>query len=212
MKHAIICLLTLVVGCAAPVKSLFPPAPGQPVRPVYVVNHGWHTGLVVERAAFDHADWARDFAGADSVEFGWGDAAYYPAERPGLWLATKALFWPTPSVLHVVGVSGPVTNSFPHQEIVRVDLSEAGLERLRAHIEKTFALDKTGKAQVVGPGLYGDGKFYRARGKFYFPKMCNRWVATGLRAAGCPISPLRSITAGHVMSQTRTFGKVIQSK
>jgi hypothetical protein len=115
-------------------------------------------------------------------------------------------------VLHVVGVTAPLTNSFPQQEIVRIELSEPGFERLRAHIEKTFARDDAGKTLVVGPGQYGDSRFYRARGKFYFPKMCNRWVATGLCAAGCPISPLRTVTAGQVMGQTRKFGQQIQSK
>jgi uncharacterized protein (TIGR02117 family) len=212
MNYASVCLLMLAVGCATPVESLFPPPAGEPTRTVYVVNHRWHTGVVVERAAFVGAGWAEDFASAEFLEFGWGDAAFYPAERPGLWLAAKAVLWPTPSVLHVAGVTGPLTNSFPHQEIVRVELSEPGFERLRGHIENTFARDKAGKAQVVGPGLYGDSKFYRARGKFYFPKMCNRWTATGLRAAGCPISPLRSVTAGNVIRQVRTFGEPIQRR
>lgn len=182
------------------------------MRVVHVVNHGWHSGLVVERAALDGAAVAAEFPHADHLEFGWGDAGYYPAERFGVWLALRALFWPTPTVLHVAGFSGEVTNTFPYFQIVRVELSEPGFARLRAHIETSFACDSAGRLQPVGPGWYGDSRFYRARGKFFFPKMCNYWAAAGLRAAGCPVNPWCTITAGQLTAQTRRFGTVIQSR
>jgi hypothetical protein len=40
---------------------------------------------------------------------------------------------------------------------------------------------------------------------------CHGGYATALRAAGCPISPLRSLTADHLMAQTRKLGQPIQS-
>lgn len=210
-----ICLLVAaahgLTGCAAPVRSLFPPPAGQPTRTVYVVSHGWHTGLVMERADLTDADWARAFPMAEALEVGWGDAAFYPADRPGLWMTIKAALWPTPSVLHVVGFNGPLTNRFPHQEIIRIKLSEPGFDRLRRHVETSFARDAAGQLQPAGPGLSDDSRFYQARDKFFFPRMCNRWVARGLRAAGCPIQPWRVITAGHVMKPARRFGQLIQA-
>jgi hypothetical protein len=79
-------------------------------------------------------------------------------------------------------------------------------------LEKSFRRDHRGSLVPAGPGLYGEGRFYQAEGKFYFPKMCNWWTASGLRAAGCPVVPICTVTAGGAMSQTRRFGEVIQRK
>lgn len=199
-------------GCASPVRGLHPPAPGAPATTVYVLNRGWHTGLALPRADLHETNMpvVRDFPGADYLEFGWGDAAFYTEDSPSICTTLKAVFWPTPSVLHVAGARGALRDGLPAGEIVAVQLSEPGFERLRAFVADTFRRDQNGNIVPAGPGLYGEGRFYQANGKFYFPKMCNRWTASGLRAAGCPIAPGCSATAGRVMSQARTFGEVIR--
>ncbi len=204
---ALMAAVALTAGCAAPTKSLFPPAAGEPVHTVHVVNHGGHTGLVIARADLP-ADWPalEDFLRARFLEFGWGDAGYYPAERPGLWVAAKAVCWPTPSVLHVAAIPDDIREEFPDNDIVAVELSEAGFERLRDRLRHTFHLAE-GRPVAAARGLYGNGKFYRARGKFYFPRTCNYWSASALRAAGCPVTPARACTAGGVMAQVKKIGR-----
>lgn len=205
-------VLTLTGGCAGGVKTLYPPASGQPTKTIHVVSHGWHTGVVVQRADFTNAGWGvlADFPGADYLEFGWGDEDYYTAERGTVGLALKALFWPTPSVMHVTAVRGGLPAAFPASEIIQMDLSPDGFARMAGFIEGQFLLDETSRVIPFGPGLYGGGKFYRAKGWFHGLNTCNQWVARALRSAGCPITPIYAVTAGNVMFQTRKFGVLLQ--
>jgi len=211
-KAAFIMIVVLLVmdGCVRPIKGLYPPATGAPRKTIFVVSHGWHTGLVLRKADLNDAEWPvlQDFQNAELLEFGWGDAGYYPAQRGTIWLAIKAACWPTPSVMHVVGIDRQVTNAFPGSQVVQVHLSEAGFERLSELIRREFRLNSDGHAMPAGKGLYGDGRFYRGASKFYFPRMCNFWTASALRAAGCPIRPLTSVSSGQVIAKTKKFGQL----
>lgn len=206
---ALACVL-LFAGCAAPAASMS----GEPkTKVVHIVDHGWHTGIALARADLPEGFPAlADFAAAEQLEFGWGDAEYYPAQDPSVWLGTKALLWPTPSVLHVAAIRGDVAASFPASTIIRIELSADGLQRLSEFIRTEFQLDPQGRPVAVARGLYGDGRFYRARGKFYFPRTCNWWIAEALAAAGIPIEPVTAVTAGALLAQAARHGQVVQQR
>ncbi|MGZ8436524.1 MAG: DUF2459 domain-containing protein [Candidatus Binatia bacterium] len=206
-----ILLAFLAAGCATRVELVNATVAEAAPKFVYVVSHGWHTGIVIARADLPE-NWPglEDFARADYLEFGWGDAEFYPAKEGTLWLAIKALFWPTPSVLHVAGITGNVTAFFPASRMVRINLLESGFVRLLRFIRDTYWLGNEGRAIPVAAGLYGDGNFYQARGKFYFPKTCNYWTVVALREAGFPVIPLLAVTAGGVLSQVERHGELVQ--
>jgi len=63
-------------------------------------------------------------------------------------------------------------------------------------------------AAPLGPGLYGDSRFYPARETFNLFRTCNVWTARGLRGAGLPVED--SITKDGLMSQAREIGRVVQ--
>jgi uncharacterized protein (TIGR02117 family) len=207
----VILLVLLLAGCAARADPLNSSALEAPPKAIYVVSHGWHTGIVIARADLPD-DWPglQDFARSDYLEFGWGDAEFYPAEEGTVWLALKALLWPTPSVLHVAGISGSVTTFFPKSRLVRIRLTESGFVRMLRFIRDMYWLSADGRAIPVAAGLYGEGKFYQARGKFYFPKTCNYWTLSALREAGLPVIPLFAVTGGGVLSQVERHGELIQ--
>ena len=68
-------------------RSLWPPSPGAPTTEVFIVSHGYHAGIVVDRAAMAEAaerngDAAltavtQRFADYRWLEIGWGDAGFY---------------------------------------------------------------------------------------------------------------------------------------
>ncbi len=200
-------------ACTGPVKELDPPAANEPTLSVYLVSHGWHTGIVFRRADIPRAIWpeADDFPGAEYLEVGWGDRDYYQAREPGPWLTLKAALWPTPSVLHIVGFSDSVENFFPASDIIRVDLPARGFERLSGYLHDSYARDAAGQTLRLGPSLYGDGRFYLSREKFHLFNTCNVWTARGLRAAGLPVTPFLSITTEQVLSQVQKFGTRLQT-
>ncbi|MDA1274704.1 MAG: DUF2459 domain-containing protein [Verrucomicrobia bacterium] len=211
----LICVLLPIIatGCLRPVTGVFPPGKGQAQHRVYVVDHGWHTGLVVSTKDLtaDASPASRELASTPLVEMGWGDEGFYRAQSITLGLVTRAVFWPTPTVLHVVGVDREVEEYFPASGITAVDLSDEGLRRLCAFLSSSYDRDGANRPMDLGPGIYGDSRFFRATGKYYFPNTCNKWTARALRSAGCPISPFYAVRAGNVFRQTARFGVVMRN-
>ena len=190
-----------------PVQGLYPPGEGDAVRSVWVVNHGWHTGIVVRRQDVPGDRWPqlRDFTEFQFVEVGWGDRDFYMAPAGTSGMALKAALWPGSSVLHVAGLSGSAERLLRTLDAVEIRLSSRGIETLAAFIEAAYATDAAGAMIPLGPGQHAGSRFYLARERYHALKTCNVWTARALRAGGCPITALYALTAGNVMYQAAAF-------
>lgn len=195
--------------------SLYPDRSDRAVD-IYVVSHGYHSGLAIRRDALARASSrggggqragvlgtiVHRFAAYPWVEVGWGEARVYrqvPAvEDLTVSLVLSALFRPgNGSVLHVVGLTGTPPEMFPNADIERVALSQEGFENLVVRLAETFSLKEDGFPSELGPGLYGPSLFFRANGQFHIFNVCNHWTARLLSAAGVPTSPvLATLPAG----------------
>jgi uncharacterized protein (TIGR02117 family) len=198
-------------ACAAPPPNPVEPRGAKPGIAVYLVAHDKHSGIAVRRADIPTGLWPeiRDFPRAEYLEVGWGDRDYYYGRNQGLWDALRAAFGSNnPSVLHVAGVRGPLAESFPASEIIEVRVTRDGFDRLVRYIHDEYDRAGASVAAPLGPGLYGDSRFYSARQTFNLSRTCNGWTARGLRDAGLPIED--SITMEGVMSQARAIGTVAQ--
>jgi uncharacterized protein (TIGR02117 family) len=186
--------------------SVWPPRPDEPGAEIFVVSHGYHSGIAIATAALAAAAQrsgdtalgltAERFGGYPFIEFGWGEQNFY-ASTPKvadlqIGLAVRALFRPdNKSVVHVVGLPDTPRKVFASADIVRVSLSEAGFARMLSALNATFALsDDPAQLQVLGRGLYGPSLFFRANGAFHMFSVCNHWVADMLSAAGLPVTPV----------------------
>ncbi|WP_455203735.1 DUF2459 domain-containing protein [Kaarinaea lacus] len=209
----LIAIVSLCSACASPIKSLYPPNTDETPKSVYLVSHGWHTGIVVKFADIPLHAWpeARDFADAEYLEIGWGDADFYQTPEITLWNKLKAGLWPTPAVLHIVAFDTPVQHIFPQSEIIEIKLSANGYKALCNSIHESYAKDNMGQSITLTTSLYGHGKFYSSKDKYHIFKTCNVWTATALRAAGFPIRPYATITTESLMSKARKNGIVIQN-
>jgi len=201
-------------ACAAPVKDLFPPGDNAVTKPIYLVSHGWHAGIVLRRADIPADLWPEnvDFPYAEFLEIGWGDKQYYQTPDAHLGTTLRAALWPTSSVLHIVGFNGAVTAYYSSSEIIEIKLGEPGFELLSRYIAASFARDESGQALPLGRGLYGNSRFYLSRESYHLFNTCNVWTARALRAASVPITPSFSITVEQLMAQAQTFGEVVRSK
>jgi uncharacterized protein (TIGR02117 family) len=194
-------------------RSLWPPVPGAPTTEIFIVSHGYHAGIVVSRRSLAAEASRRGlnalgtvatrFAGFDRLELGWGDERFYrevpTVESLTVALAIRALLRPgNPSVLHVVGVDRDPSAAFPNSDLVRLELGQAGFERLADKLDASFARDPDGVVpEPLGPGLYGTSLFFRANGAFHLFNVCNHWIAGLLDAAGVPTAPvLATLPAG----------------
>ena len=144
-----------------------------------------------------------DFPGAEYLEVGWGDRAFYQAPRGTLWLGLKAVFWATDSVLHVAAFNVPPAVYFAGREVAEIELSPRGFRALVAFIADAHARTGEGRAIGLGPGKYGPSRFYLGR-EPYMLTTCNVWTARALRAGGFPITPFWAITAANIMVQVES--------
>jgi len=186
--------------------ALWPPAADVPSAEIHVVSHGYHSGIVLERAAMTEAAErgghaaliavAQRFANYRWLEIGWGDEGFYrtvpDAASLTFRLAIRALFWPgNASIVHVVGLNSHPSDAFPTSDIIRIPLSSAGFARMLDVLEAGFDRGPGAAAlEPLGPGLYGPSLFYRSVDAFHVFNVCNHWVARLLSAAGLPTAPV----------------------
>jgi uncharacterized protein (TIGR02117 family) len=201
-------LLVLVLGLTGVGwgdRSLYPARRADDAVKVLLVSNGFHSGLILPRAAladaagrsgrsalisvssrFQHFDW---------VEVGWGDDAFYRA-TPTLdsfdWkLGLRAVLgFGGGSVIHVFGVLGDLRETYGNIDLVALSLSPEGFGRLLDRLDGSFVRDVNGFPVDLGRGLSAASLFYGAHGTFFFGQMCNHWTAGLLAAAGVPISAL----------------------
>ena len=185
---------------------LWPPRAGAAVAEIYVVSHGYHSGIIVRRAATEELASrqgnaallavTRRFPSYQWIEIGWGDEGFYRSVPDvaslSFALAVRALFLPgNRSVVHVVGLNLHPRDAFPKSEMVHINLTAEGfsrmLERLDASIART---GEGGGPEDLGVGLYGPSKFFRSVDTFSIFNVCNHWVARLLNAAGLPTTPV----------------------
>src|SRR5262245_29683781 len=94
--------------------------PCEPTRTLYIVSHGWHSGIVVERADLEKR-MPRFVAGTEKyLEIGWGEERFYQARETSLGMALRAVLWPNPSVLQVVPFGDEPRRYFPRSEVSEV--------------------------------------------------------------------------------------------
>jgi uncharacterized protein (TIGR02117 family) len=199
----------LVSCCAAAVEDVRRPAQGETGKRIFVVNHGWHSGIVIKKEDIPRGllPEAADFHGAESLEIGWGDWDYYQAADPGVASAIKAAFFSSRSVVHVGGLSGAVEDYFRGAEVFALTISEEGFLRLNQFVSDSFLRSESQPPEKPRHGLYPNSRFYPARGKFHLFRNCNTWVAEALHLAGLPIRPSYVITAGNLSDQVKRMRK-----
>lgn len=199
-------LAWLLAGCAgSPAKPALTDCPSP--RVVHVVSHGWHTGIVVGRADLVRLvpALAGDFGDSRYLEIGWGDGKYYPAEKGTVGLALRALLWPTPSVLQVVGFTAPPEEYFRQSRIAEIPVDDAGYRAVLTFAADSFQRSAQGGLIRVGRSQYGEGWFYGAKGNFHAFNTCNTWVAQAMGQAGYPVST-GTVTARGLYAQLPPTG------
>ena len=174
---------------------------------VFVTSNGWHSGIVVAKADLppDRLPETADFPEARFLEFGWGDADFYPAKQVTLGKTLRSALVPTPAILHVVGLRAEPARSFPNAEVVSLPADDENFGRLVDFIDTSFERSGAVRVAATGPGLYATSRFYPAKGSFHLFNTCNTWTARALAAAGFDVSPSGTYRAEALMQQVRAL-------
>ncbi len=208
MRRLILILLmtiSIAWGCVGVERHLYPPQARSACRTIYVINHGWHTGIALGTADIAPHLWPEmaDFPAAVFIEVGWGDERFYRAERVTAGMALRAVALPTAGVLHMVGLTVVPIAHYGEASVLAVHISERGLENMVRYIRGSYERDAKGRAIRLGSGLQENSAFYRATGTYVAWNTCNNWTARALRATGFPISAVYALTAGNLWRQVK---------
>ena len=179
---------------------------------IYVVSHGWHTGIVVSARKIQSnlPQLEERFGNTPYIEFGWGDNMFYPANEITTGLTLRALLWPTESVIHAVAIPEKVDLFFPDSQVEKLCLSSTNYSLLISFITNSFHKDEKGNIIQLKNGIYGNSQFYQGEGKFYFMNTCNTWTAKGLKSAGIDISPTFKLTANSIMDYIVKYNQALK--
>jgi uncharacterized protein (TIGR02117 family) len=206
-------VLAVTGGCASQTSSTWPPPGHAGLKDVWVIRHGWHTRVAVARAGVDRSVWpeSQDLGAVDYLEIGWGDRDFYPAPDPSIWDAIDPVVRRTPAALHVGGFDRPPAEFLPGTPIVRLRVSADGFTRLTRFIHEQYVL-QAGAPVRIRPGYYPRSWFYLAHGRYHVLRNSNTWTARALRAAGAPVIPWRTVTAGSVIAQAEALGERVDGE
>lgn len=203
-------LTLLLTACAAPPPAPLPSQAYLDAKTViFVTSNGWHSSIIVAKADLppDRLPETADFPEARFLEFGWGDAVYYPAKQVTLGKTLRAALVPTPAVVHVAGLRAEPARSFPKAEVVSLPIDDENFGRLVHFVDASFERSGAARAAATGPGLYATSRFYPAKGRFHLFNTCNTWTARALAAAGFDVSTSGTSRAEALMQQVRALVK-----
>lgn len=192
MHRLLLFLLALsLASCSlvqtAPPQTKHAPLSQLPQNKVHllVFSHGLHTGVALPRKLFRHQFTELGSNDADFLEFGWGDEGFYRSEKITFTLAARAIFHPTPGVMHVVAVSHPPHQFYQDSKLRAIPVHQKKAQEIATWIESNFTPGDHANLIDLGPGRYGQSRFYRSNDRYFFPRTCNSWTAKVLNKIGC---------------------------
>lgn len=199
------------IACNKPNRTLYPDDASLRTVPVFVVSHGWHTGIAFEEGYIrDRLPGNRRIPDGDYLMFEWGDGKYFPHNDPGFGLLLRAALLPTTSVLQVTGMHSRPDFSFPNSTVIQINFTPEGVRQLSEFISEQFRKGPEGYLIYSEEGLYPNSSFFEGKRLYFFPRTSNSWTARALRKTGYPIQPTVAFTAENVIKQAKKEGIVLQ--
>ena len=186
--------------------ELWPAAATERRIPVTLLDNGFHTDVVVPRAALmarpgPLADAVASLEPGPWVLIGWGDARFYVDQSPisdRLPDGARAFFRPgNPSVLMLRPETVTPEQAFAPEGRRRMVLTDAAFDGMTRRIEASLDLS-TGAPRVAATRPRDPVRFFASRETFSVMHLCNHWVGEVLNAAGLPIRPVQTILSSEI--------------
>lgn len=135
------------------------------------------------------------------ISFGWGDLEFY--KNTPQWddltpkTAIKALFFKTPSALHVEFLDVLP----PAEETISINVTPEQYKKLSVFILTSFETDENDNLRPI-PDLHYNRQdaFFHAEGSLNLFKTCNTWTNNALKDAGMPACLWTPFTEGILYS------------
>jgi uncharacterized protein (TIGR02117 family) len=190
----------------------------------YLIKQRWHTAIVFHTkdvSAIGGSASGGDttilpeikyFKGAEHIDIGWGDEAFYQNPDFDWELAYQALFYPTPSTLRVEGIFISLLGYFNISEIVvELKINNEQLTILLNYIAETVWRDTEGHNKILSTQYLNRVYFFKANGEYHLFNTCNTWIAIGLKKTGFDIEDDIILTE-QLFNEAAKFGDVIKAE
>ncbi|MHB8404689.1 MAG: DUF2459 domain-containing protein [Gammaproteobacteria bacterium] len=177
----------------------------KPTEPLWVLDSGWHTGLILARSELGRplAGLLQRLPHSQYFAFGWGNRKFYIAPHPTLGMDIAALF-PSHSVVLVDGCDVAPRACLTSQVRLRsVSVSTNGIKRLDDFLAHSLQKNAHGNYEPVAPGPDPDSEFFASGLSYDALHTCNTWTAEALQAAGLPVSYHGVIFANQIWRQVK---------
>ena len=183
------------------------------LKTIYLIKQRWHTAIVFHTEDIDTTilPEVKYFKGAELIDIGWGDEAFYQHPDFDWDLAYQALFYPTPSTLRVEGIFISIIEYFNLSEIVvELKITNEQLKILQRYISDTIWRDEKNQHKVLSTQYLNRVYFLKANGEYHLFNTCNTWLANGLEQAGFDLED-NIILTEQLFNEAAKFGDVIKS-
>jgi hypothetical protein len=177
-------------------------------KPVWLLGNDFHTSIVLRARDVPFRNEISGDRYADELAIGWGASADYRGPSTP-WTVLEAIF-PNRAALHIVPIRGAITRRFPHSDLVLLRLKPEVFSKLISGIDRSFAFTPDHHRIFLQRGFYPDSRFYESSELFYFPYVCNMWVALNLTHAGVPFFLPRALLSNSLILQAGKKGVTLQ--
>ncbi len=208
-RHQVICLLAAVIfipffSCSNKINGQDAVTDyGYGSYTVYVIQEFWHTGIVFKIEDVDTGIWPEIemYQDRNHIDVGWGDEKFYQASGIPVFLAARAMLWPTQSVMQIYAFNLPVESAYGgDSRILRVPMTEEQFERLTGYIAESYKHDDEGNP--VTSTAYGEtNHYFMATRKYHLFRTCNTWVARAFRESGFDVRSFMILNANQLYRQ-----------
>jgi hypothetical protein len=173
-----------------------PPAGGEPIT-VYVVDNGYHSNIVLPRAALARTAGPSARALAEVgpgpwIAVGWGDRRFYTESGFNLRRALdglRALFAPNNPAVTMFEPLRDRPDRLWRTGVLRIEVSPPSFAAMVARVDRSLRL-KDGAPIAGPPGPDPKARFFASTEHFNLFKLCNHWTAAVLNAGGLPVRPV----------------------
>ena len=181
---------------------------------IYIAKIEWHVGIIlkVDNAALDNVSAIKDFSDYKYVDIGWGDAEFYQSgEDFDLFLASKAILFPTNSVIRIQGYDYGIEQIMNWRDYVfKIELSNEQFDLLCRFIDSSLLRNNQNKLNIESEKLNGRIRYYSSNLKYHLFNTCNTWVAEALENADSGIESSNIITAEELFEELIKFAHLVK--
>lgn len=184
-------------------------------KKVYIAKIAWHVGILMEidSLVLLNLPELSDFSNFNYVDVGWGDEDFYQSgDEFDLYLAAKAIFVPTKSVIRIQGYTDTIDKITDRRDfVIELNLDNNQFSNFCNFIRKSFARSDSNTIILSDERFGGIINFYKSIQKYHIAYTCNTWVADAVESAGLNVEPDNVITADELFLELVKVGIILNS-